>query len=266
MVTIFLLPILFYYFYITYTLQIVYVISYILAYIPYHLNTHRKIIETNLTMVFPTITKKRQDHIRFHSWKFLIINTVICLNQYLLKNSYLFKYYTINNINLPKKSFITLAHFGLYYDFTSFFKLTQNIFYGIYKSKKFNLNFNHKIKTVKHNKINILEINKYHTLYTPIDQKSQSKSQDSTEQILFLNNNVTFQSFLIELSIRQNRDIYFYYIIINNYKLYPKLIKIKTKDKSIYEIVQTIANEMTAIIKQYPEHYLWSYKRFNITY
>ena len=217
-------------------------------------------------MVFPTITKIRQNSIRFHSWKFMIINILTCLNQYLFKNSFLFKYFTINYINLPRKTFIPMAHFGLYYDFTSFFKLTHKSVLGIYKGKNFNLNFNHKIKTVKHDKINILEINKYHTLYTPIDQKSQSKSQDSTEQILFLNNNVTFQSFLIELSIRQNRDIYFYYIIINNYKLYPKLIKIKTKDKSIYEIVQTIANEMTAIIKQYPEHYLWSYKRFNITY
>jgi lauroyl/myristoyl acyltransferase len=266
MVTIVLLSILFYYFYITYTLRIIYGISYILAYIPYYLNIRKNIIEINLKLVFPTITKIRQDHIRFHSWKFLIINTITCLNQYLLKNSYLLNYYTIHSISLPKKSFITLAHFGLYYDFISFFKLTQNIFYGIYKSKIFNLNFNTKIKTVKHDRINTQEINKYHTLYTPIDQKSLGKSQGKTETILFLNNNITFQSFLIELSLRYNRDIYFYYVIIDRYKLYPKLIKIETRDKSIYDIVQTIANEMTTIIKKYPEQYLWSYKRFNVTY
>jgi len=266
MVTIVLLSILFYYFYITYTLRIIYGISYILAYIPYYLNIRKNIIEINLNLVFPTITKIRQDHIRFHSWKFLIINTITCLNQYLLKNSYLLNYYTIHSISLPKKSFITLAHFGLYYDFISFFKLTQNIFYGIYKSKIFNLNFNTKIKTVKHDRINTLELNKYYTLYTPIDQKSQGKSQGKTETISFLNNNVTFHSFLIELSIRQNRDIYFYYIVIDNYTLYPNLIKIETRDKSIHDIIQTIANEMTTIIKECPEQYLWSYKRFNVTY
>ena len=218
MVTLFLLPILMYYFYITYTLQIVYVISYVLACIPYYLNKRRKIIETNLIMVFPTITKKRQDHIRFHSWKFLVINAIICLNQYFLKKSYLFKYYTINSMTLPRKSFTALAHFGLYYDFTSLFKLSQNSIYNIYKGN-FNLNFSNKIKTVKHNLINFKEINKYHVLATPIDHKPNSKSQGKTEPVLFLNNNVTFQSFLIKLSIRQNRDIYFYYVIIINCKL-----------------------------------------------
>ena len=81
---------------------------------------------------------------------------------------------------------------------------------------------------------------------------------------LILNKYVTFHSYLIKLAIKQERDICFYYIIIDKYKLHPKLIKIKTKDKSIYEIVQTIANEMTAIIKQYPEQYLWSHNRFSI--
>jgi lauroyl/myristoyl acyltransferase len=250
----------FYKLYIKYTLEIIYNLASIIAFIPYYFNIRKKLIESNLKIVFPTITKIRQNSIRFHSWKFLIINILTCLNQYLFKNSYLFKYYTINNINLPRKSFITLAHFGLYYDFTSFFKLTQNIFYGIYKSKNFNLNFNHKIKTVKHDKINILEINKYHTLYTPIDQKCSSKN----ETVLFLNKYLTFHSSLIQQSIHQERDIIFYYVVINNYKLYPKLIKIETKDKSIHDIVQSIASEMTTVIKQYPEQYLWSHNRFSI--
>ena len=247
--------------YIKYTLEIIYNLASIIAFIPYYLNIRRSIIETNLIMVFPTITKIRQNSIRFHSWKFMIINILTCLNQYLFKNSFLFKYFTINYINLPRKTFIPMAHFGLYYDFTSFFKLTHKSVLGIYKGKNFNLNFNHKIKTVKHDKINILEINKYHTLYTPIDQKSSSKN----ETVLFLNKYVTFHSYLIKLAIKQERDICFYYIIIDKYKLQPKLIKIKTKDKSIHQISQSIANEMTTIIKKYPEQYFWPHNRFNIS-
>ena len=83
---------------------------------------------------------------------------------------------------------------------------------------------------------------------------------------MFLNNYVTFNSSLIKLDIRYNRDIYFYYVIIDKYKLCPKLIKIETKNKSIHDIVQSVATEMTTIIKKYPEQYLWSYKRFNVIY
>ena len=77
-----------------------------------------------------------------------------------------------------------------------------------------------------------LEINKYHTLYTPIDHKP--KYMDET--LLFINEYLTFYSYLIKLDIRQSRDIYFYYVIIDNCELYPKLIKLETKDKSIHEI------------------------------
>jgi len=248
----------FYKLYIKYTLEIIYNLASIIAFIPYYFNIRKKLIESNLKIVFPTITKIRQNSIRFHSWKFLIINILTCLNQYLFKNSYLLKYYTINTINLPKKTFIPLAHFGLFYDFTSFFKLTQNSLYVIYKGK-FNLNFNTKIKTLKHNKITTPNTT-YYTVFTPIDQKCSSKN----ETVLFLNNYLTFHSSLIQQSIHQERDIIFYYVVINNYKLYPKLIKIETKDKSIHDIVQLIATEMTTIIKQYPEQYLWSHNRFSI--
>ena len=95
----------------------------------------------------------------------------------------------------------------------------------------------------------------------PIDQKSSSKN----ETVLFLNKYVTFHSYLIKLAIKQERDICFYYIIIDKYKLQPKLIKIKTKDKSIHQISQSIANEMTTIIKKYPEQYFWPHNRFNIS-
>ena len=132
----------------------------------------------------------------------------------------------------------------------------------IYKGKNFDLNFKNKIKAVKPNKINISEIRKYYTLTCCIDQRCSNIN----ETVLFLNKSLTFNSLLIQQSINQKRNIYFFYIIINNYKLYPKLIKIETRDKSIYDIVQTIANEMTTIIKKYPEQYLWSYKRFNVTY
>uniref|UniRef100_A0A6C0EK83 Lipid A biosynthesis acyltransferase n=1 Tax=viral metagenome TaxID=1070528 RepID=A0A6C0EK83_9ZZZZ len=244
--------------YINYTLEIIYNVAYLLAFIPYYLNIRHKIIVTNLKIVFPDISDKRIDHIRFHSWKYFIINLLTCINQYLFRNSFLKKYYSINHIDVPHKSFFTAAHLGLYYDLTGFQQLTGKSVYTIYKGN-FKLDFNGILKMVQHNNINLKELGKYFTVITPIDQKSNDKTI-----VKFLDQSVRFHSYLINISVRENRDIYLSFVIIKKYALELVYIKINTKDKTLEEIVQDVAYKYTDLIKQHPEQYLWSHNRFNI--
>jgi lauroyl/myristoyl acyltransferase len=241
-----------------YTLEIIYNIAYFLAFIPYYLNIRHKIIVGNLKLVFPDISDKRIDYIQFHSWKYFIINIMVCLNQYIFSNSFLKKYYSVKYIDIPHKSFITLGHLGLYYDFTGFQELTGKSLYGIYKGN-FKLNFKGLVKTGQHNNINLNELYKYHSLYTPIDQKSGDKTI-----VKFLGQWVKFHSILIDIYIKNNRDIYIYNVIIKNYRLELTITKIDTKNKPLVEIVQDVANNFTDLIKQHPEQYLWCHNRFNI--
>lgn len=242
-----------------YILEIIYNVAYFLAFIPYYLNIRHKIIVGNLKFLFPDISDKRIDYIRFHSCKYFIINIIICLNQYIFSNSFLKKYYSVKHIDIPHKSLIILAHFGLYYDFTGFQELTGKSLYGIYKGK-FEWKINNKyIVYRKHNNINLKELNKYFIVTTPIDQKSDNKTI-----VKFLGQWVKFHSKLIDFSIKNNRDIYFYNVIIKNYRLELTLTKIDTKNKPLVEIVQDIAYKFTDLIKQNPEQYLWYHNRFNI--
>ena len=245
--------------YLQYTFFFLYWISYFLAYIPYYLNVRKDIINYNIKTFLPDLTKKKIDHLNFQQYKFFILNILIGINQYLFKNSLIIKNYSKNNLILPnKKCLIIQAHQGIYYDIFSFYNLIgKKSFYGIYKGN-FKFRFKGKIKCEKHSKIDFYNLKKYFCIYTPIDQKSGDKTL-----VNFLGKNVNFHSKLLDYSITTNRDIYFYYTIVENNLIKPNLVKIITKNKNLQQVVQDVADKSTEIIKKYPEQYLWCHDRFN---
>ena len=243
-----------YYFY---NLHYIYCLAYIVAYIPYTFNIRGKIIENNLIIAFPSIEKKKINYVKFHSWKFFIINLVICINQYIFGNSFLDKYYD-KKIIIPKKSLMALGHHGIYYDFTSFYTITKKSLCGIYKGH-FEWKINNKyINYIHHKKLNINIINRYSVLASPIDQKSSGIKLD------FLNKNVTFNNFLVQYAISDSREIYFYNVVFNNFKLKVNLIQINIKDKPMEEITRELAKNIENTIRKHPEQYLWAHNRFKL--
>ena len=246
--------------YFTFTLEYINFISHIYAYFNYYLNIKRNIIDKNIKNVFPNIDKKKINNIRFNTIKISMINLLIGINIHIFGNSFLEKYYK-NKIKLNRKSFVFQCHIGLYYDFYSFFKLTnKKSFYGIFKGK---FNFNKFKETnllaVHHNKINFNILHKFLNIFTTIDHSNKK----SKLEVIFLNKKYKFNYTLVNYSIENNRDIYFYYTLLINNKIENNLVKINTKNKILNDICQDIANEMNKIILKYPEQYSWNFKSIN---
>jgi len=243
-----------------YNLHYIYYLSYYLAYIPYYFSKKRnEIITENLKTTFPEINVSKINYINFNSWKFFFINFLLCSNQYLFGDSFLCKYYQLDDkLTIPNKSFFAQGHHGIYYDFTNIHNLTSNSLCCIYKGN-FQWNIKNKyVNLVQHKNLDLKLINKYHILASPIDQKSRGI------KLNFLNKEVTFNNFLIDYSKSNTRDIYFYNVVFRDFKLKVKIIKIEQKDKTIEEITRELAKNIETSIRKYPEQYFWAHNRFNI--
>jgi len=243
-----------------YNLHYIYYISYYLAYIPYYfIKKRNEIITENLKTAFPKINVSKINCIKFNCWKFFFINFLICSNQYLFGDSFLCKYYQLDDkLIIPKKSFFALGHHGIYYDFSGFYNLTKKSLCGIYKGRfKWKIN-NKYIKYIRHENLDVKLINKYNILASPIDQKSRGI------KLKFLNKEVTFNTFLVTYAKSDTRDIYFYNVVFRDFKLKVKIIKIEQKDKTVEEITRELAKNIETSIRKHPEQYLWTHDRFKI--
>jgi len=231
-----------------------------LAYFPYYFSKKRnKIITENLKTAFPKINVSKINYIKFNTWKFFFINLLICINQYLFGYSFLCKYYQIDDkLTLPKKALLALSHHGIYYDFINIHNLTSNSLCCIYKGN-FQWNIKNKyINLVQHKNLDLKLINKYHILASPIDQKSRGI------KLNFLNKEVTFNTFLVTYAKSDTRDIYFYNVVFQDFKLKVNLIKIEQKGKTVEEITRELAKNIETSIRKHPEQYLWTHDRFKI--
>ena len=254
-IIIFLLYILLKYFYVF----LLNIISYVLALflIFFFLNETRNLIK-NLNCVFKDISNFSKFKILLKSSKNLTFNILIILIQNIFGDNYLINYYNIKNYNIPKKCQLILAHYGLFYDFVSGIKIFNKNLAGIFKGKFNHIN-NKNFKLFKHNMVDYKLLSKYFIIDTPIDQKSNDKTIVS-----FLNKQVKFHSKLVDFSLNDNRNLYFYYVDIGWNSLKLNIIKINTKDKKLVDIIQNIADMMTKIILKNPDQYLWLHDRFNV--
>jgi len=256
-----------------YNLHYIYYVAYILAYIPYYFNERRnRLIVKNLIEAFPNITNNKINTIKFHSWKFFIMNILICFNQYLFSNSFLTNYYD-NPIVIPKKAFVALSHLGIYYDFTSIYIFTKKSLCSIYKGyfkliyrSNFKWKINNKyINLIPNKNLDVGLINKYSILVSPIDHAINNiEFKAYGISLNFLNRKCSLNNFLIDYAVSDKRDIYFYNVIFQDFKLKVNLIKINQKDKTVEEITRELAKNIEDNIRKYPEQYFWSHLRFDV--
>lgn len=250
-----------------YLLECLYLTSYLLSSIIYFFNFRKKIINYNLKNIIPKITIKKCNELRFYTYQYLIMNSLILLISCIYGDTFLLKYYkVIDKPNDNNKKIFIGCHIGLYYDIISIYKFfsksTLSIIYKKYidldkRYKKKNKNLN----CINCKNINFDKLNKSKIIAVLIDQKSYS----SNIIVKFLNKKLYFHSTQIKYAIKNNRDIYVSYIIINNKKIINQYIKIEVKNKELKEICQDIANKFMNIILKYPEQYLWLHNRFNIS-
>lgn len=240
-------------------------ISYCLAYVIYFLNIRKSIIEYNLKQSFPSISQSKLDFIRFHSNKVFIFNVLIGIKIWLLGDSNFWSLYD-NNIKInsfPNKCFFCACHLGIYYDLSSLPYIFNKNVTAIYKGN-FSLKSNKKIEYIKHNQINknTSDFFKKSLIITPIDQNPPSHL---SSEVKFLNSKVSLHNFLIKLSMNQERDIYFAWVLFpEQNKLRLNYIKINYNEKSLNEVCQIIANKMSELIIKYPEQYFWMHDRFKL--
>ena len=147
------------------------------------LKVRNDVIEYNLNLVFPNMIDHKYTssfkEIKFKSTKLFIINMLIALHQrFVIDTDCLLKYYhDINSLNIPpdlkddlkrNKVIFALAHYGIYYDFTSAYKLISPLS-CIYKMKYefverlvYDSNkFENKILPIKHDRLGHLIYNEY---------------------------------------------------------------------------------------------------------
>lgn len=253
-IILFLLYILLKYFYVF----LLNIISYILALFLFFKIQRYKISKYNLKLIFPKKSFFEINKIIFNSYKNFTFNILILLVQNIFGDNYLINYYNIKNYNITKKCQLILAHYGLFYDFVSGIKIFNKNLAGIYKGKFNHIN-NKNFKFFKHNMIDYTLLSKYYIITTPNDQRSNDKTIVS-----FLNKQVKFHSKLVDFSLNDNRDLYFYYVDIEWNSLNTNIVKINTKDKQLIDIIQNIADMITKIILKNPDQYLWLHDRFNV--
>jgi lauroyl/myristoyl acyltransferase len=245
------------------------------AYILRIFKVRDKVMQYNLGLVFPNMDQDKKDLIKFRSCKLFLMNILIVLHQrFIIDTDYLMKYY--DNINIPNdlkddlkknKVIFAVAHLGIYYDFSSCYKLISPLS-CIYKMKyefieKFiygSNKFKNKILPIKHDKLGELINNEYPSMCIPCDQKSNSK------EIYFLKQKVKFHDSVTKIHKITKRSIWvcICYYDFNLRKIKMKLIPIeRIYNSSNKNITQKIADIMTKEILENPDQYFWLHDRFN---
>lgn len=229
-----------------------------------------KIVYKNLELVFGSRFSDNDKHkIMINSYKLLIINALISIHQrFFINNNYLLNFYSINfNTNFKNKKMIfVMMHYGIFYDFTTFFKINGKMICNFKMHNKFaqeliwNSNkFKNKIIGVNLGNLKFY-FNENKHMYLLTDQKGSRYKED----ILFLNNKCKFHDYPVNIHKVTNRSISIIYCHYQNYKIKMNVIPININNKTKKEIVQEIADNFTNIILKNPEQYMWAHNRFNL--
>ena len=240
-----------------YFVLLINIISYTLSCFCYiFLYNRNKIIYKNLKLVFKKVAFLEKQTIIMNSYKNYIFNIIVSVIQYLFGDSFLYKYYDLQEYKFRNKVIIVSGHIGLYYDPCSGSKICKRNFSCIYKGN-FDFYINKNIKMFGHHQIKYNELYKYDVIATPIDQRS-----NNLPKVYFLNQEINFHNKLVKYSLLDNRDLYFYCVKINWNSLEVTLEKIDTENKNLKNIIQIMADKMTKMIFNNPEQYNWLHDRF----
>ena len=242
----------------------------------YFVKYRYQVVEYNLNRVFPNISKNKFNEIYYYSTKLFILNSLIAIHQrFIIDTNYLTKYY--NKVDIPdelkedlknNKVIFAMAHYGIYYDFSTFvnlykfrlacaYKMKNNIIEKlIYKSDL----YKNRVLPLRHNILGSLIDNNYDIITIPTDQKANQKK----EKIMFLNQETNFHYSVADIHKATKRSIwiFFSYYDFRNQKMNIELIPITNLNKK-REITQQIADLITERALKYPEQYFWHHDRFN---
>ena len=237
------------------------------------------IINFNLNLVYQKKLEINEiNKLNYTSRKLSVLNFLIALHQrFLINNDYLLKYYF--DIKLPNdlkediannKAIFAMAHYGIYYDFTSFLNSTNYYFGCVYKMKNKILEkivydckeYQAKVTPILYNKLALHMKKNYDIITIPCDHKNKSNKT----KINFLGQKTGFHFSVADIHKITGRSIW---VFLSDYnfetkKISIKLIPIQRKLDSTRKtvIVQKIADTFTNQIMSNPEQYSWNFKRF----
>lgn len=256
-----------------YLINIIYIFDFIAAIlsriISLFITKRNRIVYKNLELVFGNkLIDNDKQKIMINSYKLLIMNALIAIHQrFLIDNNYLLNFYSINFTNDFKNKniiFVTM-HYGIFYDFTTAYKVNGKVIsnYKLHnkfvKELIFNTNkFKDKVLAINNGNLKYY-LNENKSMYLFSDQKGSRYN----EEILFLNNKCKFHDYPVNIHKVTKRPIYFLYCHYENYKIQMNIIPINTNNLTKKEIVQQIADNFTKLIIKNPEQYIWAHNRFD---
>jgi len=234
-----------------------------------------KVVDYNLQKIFPDMTLKEKENIKYKSLKISFINLLLPFHQRLLldknKNYIKNRFIIEEGVFSDTRRIIACAHYGIiyhptifsyYFGKTSFLyknklKILDNI---LFPKKIFNT---YGIYPFKHNEMSgFYREQTSDNLIIICDQKGNSEPLKYLlhEDMKIFNSPAT-------LHYKLNIPIYVYFsrYNFNQKKIYQKIIKIKiVSSDNVQSITQKIANLFTNEIIKYPEQYLWAHNLFNM--
>jgi lauroyl/myristoyl acyltransferase len=215
-----------------------------------------------------------------NSLKISILNVLLALHQRFLQNrDSLAKHYVFN---IPEefhtdvknqKCILAMAHYGIFYDFTTAVKILKSSLAPVFKLSAFGewLVFGNAGKTIYPISLNRFkrymsgiktgtktDIDKQGSIVIVCDQKAGGNNPI----VQFLGQSVNFHSSPVDVHIWTGRAIWCYtckYNLVSK-KFEVKLVPIKGGHK--IDIVQNISNVFTDEILANPEQYFWVHNRF----
>jgi lauroyl/myristoyl acyltransferase len=269
--------------YFHYLLYILDRISYVTAWLALPFFDKGDIMGYNLRLVGQTPSSD----IKFKSLQLFVLNILIALHQrFLSKKDSLLKHYIYEDVPEEfrtdlknRKCIIALAHYGIFYDFTSLqkhfdillapvFKLPTSserlVFGKVTSIYPINLNlFKNYMTEIYKGQISNNIINKQDIIGIVCDQKGNTKNKPVVE---FLGQKVHFHSSPVDIHKVTRRAIWGYFCRydFDRKKIIMSLVPIKRTrdDTDVQVIMQTMSTTLTKEIIGYPEQYFWKHDRF----
>jgi len=249
-------------------------------------NKRKRVIKSNLNYALPYLNEKEINNITFKSIKNLGMNAIQAINNY---NQQTLKDLTItvenedivlNALKENKKIIFVTAHFGNWELLTSLISIRYKKLLAIYKKLKHDT-FNDYLLESRQN--SGLEMKEKHGGIKPLIKSlkngepiglliDQGTSLDNGIEVTHFGKKTYFIPSASQLSRMTGAVIIPIFIYTDDYLNYKlkvfeeiKCDKTKDKEKDMFECTQKQANIFEKAIKEQPELWFWSHKRWRYT-
>ena len=260
--------------YLLYWQYLIYILD-ALAHCCAFIKIRKNVVAYNLNMVLPEA--KNHKDIEFKSLKLSYLNAFIALHQpYLMNRDSLSKRYiyeipaALKSDIRSNKALLALAHYGIFYDFSSAYQILKNPIASVYKMKNTYLEkwmfhgsaLKGKIFGIKHDKLHQHLNHPYRIISLPCDHKG--KHVRGT----FLNRETKIHSSPADLHKISKRALWVYFCKYDftRKKIIVSFVPVEryVTSRSKCEIAQQVADIFTKAIKAQPEQYFWIHNRFRV--